>query len=328
MKKEKFIYNPQTLRFEKVQVTLKNRLTKLVSLTSVLAISSLVLSLILHNYLPSPKEKLLMSELANIKEQYFSLSERLETFSKSIDNVQDRDRQIYKVLLGMEPIDESVWNGGVGGHNMYEEYKSFPNTGNLIVETKQRIDKLNRQLNMQIKSLDSMFTKASKNAERLACIPSIKPVREDKLKRNVSLLSGYGMRIHPIHKIKKMHEGIDFTAPKGTPIQATGNGKVITVERGGRGYGNHVVIDHGYGYQSLYGHMETVTVKEGQTLAKGQQIGTIGSTGTSTAPHCHYEVRYKGNPINPIDYVLDGLTPSEYMEMIRQSQIANQALDY
>ena len=136
------------------------------------------------------------------------------------------------------------------------------------------------------------------------------------------------MRIHPIHKIRKMYAGIDFTAPKGTPIQATGSGVIEAVKKKKRGYGNHVIINHGYGYKTLYAHMETIDIKVGQKVAKGQQIGTIGSTGTSTAPHCHYEVRYNDRAINPIDYVLDGLTPEEYQELVRQSNIPNQMLDY
>ena len=160
----------------------------------------------------------------------------------------------------------------------------------------------------------------------LASIPSIKPVRSDKLARSVKLLSGFGYRIHPIFKVRKMHAGIDFTAPRGTPIQATGNGKIIKAGRGS-GYGNRVIIDHGYGYQTLYAHMDRIDVKVGQTVTRGEKIGLVGNTGASTAPHCHYEVIYKGQKVNPIQFVLDGLSPEEYQELVNVASLENQSMD-
>ena len=148
-----------------------------------------------------------------------------------------------------------------------------------------------------------------------------------KLKRKVKHLSGYGIRLHPVHKVKKFHKGIDFTAPKGTAIQSTGNGKVVRVEKRRSGYGTNVIIDHGYGFTSLYAHMKTVNVKKGQRVSKGQKIGTVGSTGTSTAPHLHYEVRINGKAVNPIDYCLDGLSPEEYKELIEKATVENQSFD-
>ena len=166
---------------------------------------------------------------------------------------------------------------------------------------------------------------AEDKEKMLASIPSIKPVRSDKLNRGVKLLSGFGYRLHPIHKIRKMHQGIDFSAPRGTAIQATGDGVVEAVKYKKSGYGIHVIIDHGYGYKTLYGHMSKVDVQTGQKIKKGQKIGSVGSTGTSTAPHCHYEVHYKGKAVNPIDYVLDGLTPKEYQELVRLAELDNQS---
>jgi murein DD-endopeptidase MepM/ murein hydrolase activator NlpD len=169
---------------------------------------------------------------------------------------------------------------------------------------------------------------AKQREKKLLSIPSIKPVREDKLKRNMHSLSGFGYRIHPVHGVKKFHKGIDFTAPRGTAIQATGNGKVIRVQKRRYGYGNNIIIDHGFGYTTLYAHLSEIDIQVGDEVVKGQKIGTIGSTGTSTAPHLHYEVRINDRVVNPIDYCMDGLTLEEYQELVRKASIENQSFDY
>ena len=328
MSSDKYVYNPHTLRFEKVKVSLKQRLMQVFGFASASLVSALLLVYLIHEYFPSPKEKLLLNEIENMKVHYSGLTDQLDMLSKVLNNIQERDANVHRTLLGVDPIDEAVWNGGVGGHQQYEEFQQYENTGQLLISTQKKVDKLERQLYLETKSLDTITNLVAKNEDRLKSIPSIKPVREDKFSRSVTLLSGFGLRIHPIYKIRKMHYGIDFSAPKGTAIQATGDGKVVEVVNGGRGFGKHVVIAHGYGFETLYGHMSRIDVKVGQHVTKGQQIGLVGSTGTSTAPHCHYEVHHDGKQINPIDYVMDGLTPQEYQELVRKASIANQALDY
>jgi murein DD-endopeptidase MepM/ murein hydrolase activator NlpD len=196
-----------------------------------------------------------------------------------------------------------------------------------MAQIRQKVDKLKRQMVVQSKSLDEIGKMAKDKEKMLASIPSIKPVRADKLNARVDLLSGFGYRLHPIHKIVKMHAGIDFSAPRGTPIQATGDGVVEEVDSKRGGYGLHIVINHGYGYKTLYGHMSKADVRPGQKIKKGQTIGRVGSSGSSTAPHCHYEVHYKGEPVNPINYVMDGLTPKEYQELVRLAELDNQSFD-
>jgi murein DD-endopeptidase MepM/ murein hydrolase activator NlpD len=248
--------------------------------------------------------------------------------SDALDNIQERDRWVHRMVLEMDPIDENIWEGGVGGHEPYADLLNFRQSGKMMSQLRQKADKLKRQMVVQSKSLDEIEKMAADKEKMLASIPSIKPVRADKLNRKVQLLSGFGYRIHPIYKIRKMHAGIDFSAKTGTPIQSTGDGKVVKVQNSGRrGYGIHVVIDHGYGYETLYGHMSKADVKKGDVVKKGQVIGKVGSTGTSTAPHCHYEVRYRGKAVNPIDYVLDGLSPKEYQELVRLAELDNQSFD-
>jgi murein DD-endopeptidase MepM/ murein hydrolase activator NlpD len=227
----------------------------------------------------------------------------------------------------MEPINESVWTGGVGGSEKYTHLVKYPNTGTLLEETHQKVDKLMLQLKIQKNSLDTILAKASSREDMLASIPSIKPVRIDLLNKNLNAMSGFGIRLHPVHKVDRMHTGIDFTAPPGTPIQATGNGVVIKAEHERVGYGHHVIIDHGYGYTTLYGHMSSFNVKVGEVVHKGQSIGKVGDTGTSTAPHLHYEVRLKGNPVDPVIYCMDDLTPEEYQLLVQRASLENQSFD-
>ncbi len=327
MGKEKFIYNTQTLRYEKVVEPLSRRIFRIAGFICAALFTAFIFTLIAQNFLTSPQETALRKENDRLANQIATFNKRYEDLAKVVQNIQERDAQAHRMIFGMEPIDEGVWEGGVGGHDRYDKIKSSSSYGELLAETHQRVDKLARQLVIQSKSLDTILTKAKEKEEMLASMPSIKPVRSDQLKRHVSLLSGFGMRIHPIHKVRKMHTGIDFSAPTGTAIQATGNGTVVEVDYKRTGYGHHVVIDHGYGFKTLYGHMNEVNVKVGEKVKRGQKIGEVGSTGTSTAPHCHYEVHLKGSKVNPIHYCMDGLSPEEYQELVDAASRANQSFD-
>lgn len=327
MRREKFFYNKQTLQYEKIRLSVKEKLTRIFGYASAIFVSSLILTFIGWKIFPSPQEELYIKEIDRLKSELHVFQSDFTDLSKALANLQERDRWVHRMVLEMDPIDENVWEGGVGGSERYAELQNFSRSGDLMAQLRQKVDKLKRQYYIQTKSLDEIEEMALGKEKMLASIPSIKPVRSDKLNRGVQLLSGFGYRLHPIHKIVKMHAGIDFSAPQGTPIQATGDGVVVDVDNNRGGYGLHVIIDHGFGYRTLYGHMSNVEVKQGQKIKKGQKIGKVGSTGTSTAPHCHYEVHYKGKPVNPIDYVLDGLTPAEYQEMVRLSELDNQSFD-
>lgn len=326
MRKEKFVYNKQTLRYEKVVEPLSAYLLRIFGFLCAAVFTAFVLTLLTHRYFPSPKEKALQGEITKLQSELESSGLEFERLSKVLDNIQRRDAYAHRMIFGMDPIDEDVWNGGTGGHKEYEEYRHFKESGNLMIGLRGKIDVLKRQLDMQSRSLDTIINLANEKEAMLAAIPSIKPVRADKLNRGLNLLSGFGYRIHPIYKVPRMHKGIDFSAPSGTPIQATGAGRVIKAGAGS-GYGYHVIIDHGYGYQTLYGHMKRVDVREGEKVKRGQQIGLVGTTGTSTAPHCHYEVHVRGVAVNPIQFVTDGLSPAEYQDLVRAAEATNQSFD-
>ncbi len=326
MRKEKYFYNIHSLRYEKVTESWRSKILKVISFICAALFTAFIFTLVSHRYFPSPKEKTLLREIDQMRDDYNRLLSDVEQMSGVLGNLQERDAYAHRMIFGMDPIDKGVWEGGIGGHDQYEQYRQFKNSGELMVSAHEKLDRLKRQLVIQSKSLDTIINLAKEKEKMLASIPSIKPVRSDKLARSIQLLSGFGYRIHPIFKVPKMHAGIDFTAPKGTPIQATGAGRVVKAERGS-GYGYHVIIDHGYGYQTLYGHMSRIDVKVGDKVVRGQQIGLVGNTGTSTAPHCHYEVHYRGDKVNPIHYCMDGLTPEEYQDLVKAAEAANQSLD-
>lgn len=327
MRKEKFVYNTQTLRYEKVVEPLKVKAFKVFSFFSAVAVTAIIIISIADNYFSSPKEQALVREIEQMKDQMELMGSDYDNISKVLDNIQDRDANVHRMIFGMDPIDQDIWNGGIGGSDRYSNLTKYKTTGETLISTKQKIEKLKRQLVIQSKSLDEVEQLANQREEMLASIPAIKPVRSDKLRRNIRSLSGFGMRMHPIWKRRKMHTGIDFTAPQGIPIHATGNGKIHDIKYLKSGYGTHVVIDHGFGYKTLYAHMGSVAVKEGQKVIRGQVIGTIGNTGTSTAPHLHYEVMNQGVKVNPIHYCMDGLSDLEYQQLVNMTAVPNQSFD-
>ncbi len=327
MRREKFIYNKHTLQFERFKLSYKTIFYRILGFVSAVIVSGFLLTSLVWKFFPSPQEENLLKEINFLKGELNSIQNDFDKMSAALTNIHKRDVQVHRMVLEMDPIDDAVWEGGVGGHDRYSDFKNYRNSGGILTSVRQKADKLKRQLVLQSKSLDEIEKMAVDKEKMLASIPSIKPVRVDKLNHRVELLSGFGMRLHPIYKIRRMHLGIDFSAPKGTAIQATGDGVVEEVTYARGGYGLHVVINHGYGYKTLYGHMMKASVKVGQKIKKGHIIGKVGSSGTSSAPHCHYEVHYKGKPVNPINYVMDGLTPKEYQELVRLAEVENQSFD-
>jgi murein DD-endopeptidase MepM/ murein hydrolase activator NlpD len=325
-RKEKFVYNIHTLTYEKVVVPIKTRIWQAFGFFSVVLVTSVALLAVLYTYFPSPREKELLREIDQSEYKYTQMSGQLDVMSKVLNNIQARDANVHRAVFGMDPINEDVWNAGIGGHEAHPELSAFKYAGESIGQTLDKMDFLSRQLALQSQSLDTIQQLANNQADMLTSIPSIKPVREDKLQKAMNILSGFGYRIHPVYKFKKFHEGVDFPARTGTAIQATGDGTVV--EAGWhQGYGNCVKISHGYGYETWYAHMSKFTVRIGEKIKKGHKIGEVGDTGLSTAPHLHYEVHHKGKPINPINFCMDKLTPQEYQKLVNSANTANQSLD-
>lgn len=325
MNKGKYVFNQKTMRYEKVQLGLGGLIKRALLGIFLVLLVALGVNYLYQKYFPTAKEIALQKELEEVKGNYFKITDEVNQLSTILENIKERDEGVYGMILGVEPIDESVWAMGTGGHK--SALLKYNNSSELIESTRSSIDKIQRQTVLFSKALDNVEEMAATKKDRLASIPSIKPVRKDKLKRGISLLSGFGMRMHPIHKIRKMHTGLDFTCPVGTPVRATGQGTIKRIENRRTGYGKNIIIDHGYGYETRYAHLSEITVKEGQQVAKGEAIGAVGNTGTSTAPHLHYEVIFDGKPVDPINFCLDGLTPSEYAELVNQASRATQSFD-
>ncbi len=323
MARIKYRFNTLTLSYEKIELDWKQRLLR----ASTFLISSTFLGVIIFisvsKLIDSPKEKLLKRENSQLEAQYELLDKRMEQVSAVIDDIQRRDDEIYRIIFEAEPIPKEIRKAGFGGVNRYKNLEGYKNS-ELVIESSSTLDQITKQLYIQSKSYDEVYNMAITKEKMLASIPAIQPIANKELKR---MASGYGMRMHPIYKRRKMHSGMDFSAIKGTEIYATGEGVAKLVKRSNRGYGNHIIIDHGYGYSTLYGHMSQFNVRRGEEVKRGQVIGYVGNTGTSVAPHLHYEVIKDGEKVNPINYYFNDLSPSEYEQMIEFSSQPTQSFD-
>jgi len=319
----KYRFNTKTLSYEKIELGWKQRIFR----ASTFLIASVFMGFVIYvgaaKLIDSPKEKLLKKENSQLKSQYQLLDSRMNQVTRVLEDIQRRDDEIYRVIFEAEPIAKEIREAGFGGVNRYKVLEGYKNS-DLIVESSKKLDQITKQLYIQSKSYDEVYSLANKKEKMLASIPAIQPVANKNLKR---MASGYGMRMHPIYKRRKMHTGMDFSAESGTEIYATGNGKVVHVERSRRGYGNHVIIDHGYGFETLYAHMSKFDVRRGQEVRRGEVIGYVGNTGTSVAPHLHYEVHKNGEKVNPINYYFNDLSPEEYEKMIEVSSQPTQSFD-
>lgn len=323
MSKVKFQFDKRTLTYRKVEIGLKTRLLRVLGVLASASVFAVIVIVLFSTFFDSPKEKQLRREIAQLELQYKLLNGRMLRVDQVLAELQEKDDNIYRVIFEAEPIPLSIRDAGFGGVNRYQDLEMLDNS-DLVIETTKRLDKLTKKLVVQSKSFDEVIQLAKNKEAMLRSIPAIQPVSNDKLTR---IASGFNYRIHPIYKIRHFHTGIDFTAPKGTEIYATGDGTVKVVDRLSRGYGNHVVINHGYGYETLYAHMSRFNVKPGQKVKRGDVIGYVGSTGTSTAPHCHYEVIKNGEKINPINFFFNDLSPEEYDKVLEISNQANQSFD-
>jgi murein DD-endopeptidase MepM/ murein hydrolase activator NlpD len=323
MSKVKFQFDKRTLTYRKVELDAKQRLFRVFGYMAAASVFAFLVIVVFATFFDSPKEKQLKREIAQLELQYKLLRNRMSRVDQVLAELQEKDDDIYRVIFEAEPIPNSVRNAGFGGVNRYRELEQLANS-DIVIGTTKRLDKLTKQLVVQSRSFDEVIALAENKEEMLASIPAIQPVANEKLKR---VASGFNYRIHPIYKVRHFHTGIDFTAPRGTEVYATGDGKVHDVIMKKRGYGYHVIINHGYGYKTLYAHMSKFKVRKGEKIKRGDVIGYVGSTGTSTAPHLHYEVIKNGEKINPMNFFFNDLTPAEYEKVLELSSQSNQSFD-
>ena len=323
MAKVKYYYDSETLSYRKIQLRKRDKASQ----TAVFLLASTLIGglmvLIMYQYVESPKQKVLNRELQNMKLHYELLDKKMKQARNVLEGIQQRDNDIYRVYFEANPIPNEQRKAGFGGVNRYKSLEGF-NNSEMIQDATRNIDILSKQLYVQSKSLDEIIELASDKEKLLAAVPAIQPVSKEDLTR---MASGYGWRLDPFTKARKMHTGMDFTSPRGTPIYATGTGKVIRADNRSTGYGKHIRIDHGFGYVTLYAHLSKYNVKRGKKVKRGDVIGYVGSTGRSQAPHLHYEVQYNKRKINPINFYYGDLSPKEFKEMLKMASQEGQSLD-
>ena len=323
MAKVKYYYDNKTLSYKRIKISGVNKLKRLFYFVTGSAFTGLIMIIIFFQFFDRPKEKKLNREIEILTSQYENIDDKLNQVEMVLDDIQNRDDNIYRVIFEAEPIEKSIRKAGYGGINRYQNLRGYSNS-ELIIKTSEKVDQISKQLYIQSKSYDEIIELAKSKEKMLAALPAIQPVSNKNLSR---MASGYGWRIHPIYKTRKLHTGMDFSAKSGTPIYATGDGKILAVKKSRKGYGNHVIIDHSYGYKTLYAHMKRSIVHKGQDVKRGEVIGYVGSTGTSVGPHLHYEVIKDGKKINPVNFYYNDLTPDEYEKMLEISSQNNQSFD-
>ena len=325
MSKVKYYYDPDTLSYRKIEPQKSKRyrnITFFILGSCLFGLLGLIL-LLNTNLVNTPRELSLSREVKNYELQYELLNKKMEQIEEVLGNIEERDNNIYRLYFEANPIPDEQRKAGFGGINRYKSLEGF-NNSEMIISTTKRLDIIKKQMAIQSKSLDEITKLAEEKEKLLMSIPAIQPINNEDLTR---MASGYGWRSDPFTKARKMHYGMDFTAPKGTPVYASGDGKITRADNNSSGYGKHIRIEHGYGYLSLYAHLSQYNVKKGQKVKRGDLIGFVGSIGRSEAPHLHYEVWKDKDRINPINFYYGSLSPEEFENMLKFANQENQSLD-
>ena len=323
MKKIKYYYNTNTLRYEKLETPLRVKLLRIFGFVAAAFVTAALISYIAFQFIGSPKEKILQRQNANLKDKYEVLEDELVSIRQQMEELEKRDNNVYRSIFEATPIPDSARAKEMA---MEQEIASVAKLedNELVNSIETSLDNISTRIKTQQSSYDEIDKLVQNKELLLSHTPAIQPVSNKDLTR---VASGFGYRIDPIYKTTKMHAGIDFTAPQGTPVYATANGRVTTAGNTGNGYGNHVIVNHGYGYETLYGHMVRVKARNGQTVKRGEVIGWVGSTGKSTGPHLHYEVHKNNSKIDPVYFFYNDLGPEQFDAILKRAAASNQSLD-
>ena len=314
-------YNPETDNFERYYPSIKKRLVYGLKLSSAAILIAAFFVLLFNYIIATPNEKNLKAENKRLKSQYGVLSARLENMLEVMDRMEERDDNFYRVMMQLDPISDAQRLSGLDYENRYSQLSKLSDS-RLVDQLSKRMNLLEKKIYSQLQSFDQLQETLENQQDRLSHIPSVLPINI----ADYTMSSGYGWRVDPIYGASKFHEGLDFAASKGTDVFATGNG-IVTIAGREAGYGNCIDIDHGYNYLTRYAHLSDIFVKPGEEVKRGQLIGKVGSTGKSTGPHLHYEVRYKNIPQNPVNFYFMDLTPEQYYEMIQIAENAGHVMD-
>lgn len=316
MVKIKYRFNPETLKFDKVKTSVRKTIFKAFTFFTATLALTIMYYLIYIQFFSTPKERILTREINQLTEKYAGLTETFQLIEDVLADIQQRDSNIYRTIFESEPVPQTVLQAGFGRINHYEALEGYSNS-ELLLETTRRGELLLSQLRVESNIVNELLEKVSEKSEQLQFLPAIQPIENKDLTHTAA---GFGMRMHPFWRIKSFHDGMDFAAPVGTPVRATGNGQVVETQSAGA-QGVRVAIDHGFEYKTVYAHMDKYTVKTGQKVTRGDIIGTVGTTGLSTTPHLHYEVHKSGKPVNPINYFFNELTPAAFARIRDMSNL-------
>ena len=325
MSKVKYYYDSENLAYKRIQTRKRKKFGYIVLFLVSSALFGFLIFLLLINtsYFETPKDKIQAREIEALALNYKVLNKKLDLMNEVLEAIENRDNNIYRIYFNTTPISEEERKAGFGGVNRYKDLQGF-NNSELMENTTKRVDILTKELVIQSKSLDEIVALAKQKEKLLAGIPAIQPVKNEDLKQ---MASGYGYRSDPFTKIRKFHYGMDFTARTGTPIYATGDGVVYKADASLSGYGNHIEVNHGYGYKTLYAHLSKYNCRPGQRVKRGDIIGYVGSTGRSQAPHLHYEVFKGSERVNPLNFYYGSISAKEYIEISKLANQENQSLD-
>ena len=323
MKKIKYYFNTHTLRYEKLVTPLRVKLLRVFAFFATAIVTAGIIVAVAFRYIDSPKAKLLEQENDDLKNQYTVVQQQLNQLQQKMDELLNRDNNVYRSIFESSPIPDSARLKEMELSKEMQLVKSLGET-ELVRSITSQLNNLTMLVAYQEKSFNAIEDMVKDKEKLLAAIPAIQPVSDKDLTR---VASGFGMRIDPVYKVPKFHAGLDFTSPVGTPIYATADGVVSDAGFNAGGYGNRVVINHGYGYETLYGHMYRIKARVGQKIKRGEVIGYVGSTGKSTGPHCHYEVHKGGQPVDPVYFFYNDLSPEQYDRLLKLAQTANQSFD-
>ena len=325
MSKVKYYYDSENLAYRKIKTQKRRKFGVIILFLLASALFGFLSFVILLNtpYFETPKDRLQAREIENLRLNYAILNKKMDQLNDVVDNIEDRDNNLYRVYFNKSAIPDSVRKAGFSGKNRYQLLEGYDNS-QLVINTTKRIDVLSKELSIQSKSLDAILKLAEAKSDFLSAIPAIQPVRNENLKQ---MASGFGYRTDPFTKARKMHEGMDFTAKTGSPIYATGDGVVAKADNTASGYGNHIVIRHGFGYETLYAHLSKYKARAGQRVKRGDVIGYVGSTGRSEGPHLHYEVHKDKKVVNPLNFYYGNISALEYVVIAQLANQENQSLD-
>ena len=325
MKKVKYYYDSENLAYRKIVTKKRKRFGYIALFLLSSGLFGVLGFVVLLNtpFFETPKDRLQAREIENLKLRYSILNKKMDQIDEVLQHVEERDNNLYRVYFNTSAIPEEQRKAGFGGVNRYKDLEGY-NNSELVMSTTKRVDVLSKQLAIQSKSLDEILKLAKEKEKLLSAIPAIQPVKNEQLKQ---MASGFGYRSDPFTKVRKFHAGMDFSAKTGTPIYATGDGVVDRADNTASGYGNHIVIRHGFGYETLYGHLSKYKVRAGQRVKRGDVIGYVGSTGRSEAPHLHYEVHKNGEVVNPLNFYYGNISAAEFVAISKLANQENQSLD-